>query len=323
MRKPAPAGPITSLSREAMATLFEIQFPESGVRRAVALKVFDEVDAIERQLTVYRDDSEISIINARAHEGPMEVEPRLFDLFVQCQRLWGETGGAFDVTAGPLIRAWGFHRRQGRVPSIEELESLRPKVGMQHVKLDPRARTILFDREGIEINLGGIGKGYAIDRAIEHLAPQGLTAALMGAGQSSIRAVGDAPGNMGWPIDLADPFLPARRLGQVQLIDAGLSTSASSEQYFEHEGKKYGHLLDPRTLWPAPPDRQVTVVAPTAAYAEALSTAFYVMGYEWTKEYVAKEGSVGVVYVEKEGSSAVVRVHSLGSIHWRSSSVGG
>jgi thiamine biosynthesis lipoprotein len=302
-----------------MATLFEIQFPESGVKRAVALKVFDEIDAIERQLTVYRDDSEISRINARAHEGPMSVESRLFDLLVDCQRWWGETGGAFDITAGPLIRAWGFHRRQGRMPSTEELESLRPKIGMGHVKLDPRAKTIRFDRTGIEINLGGIGKGYAIDRALEHLAPMGLTSALMGAGQSSIRAVGDAPGNIGWPIDLADPSAPGRRLGQVGLVDAGLSTSASSEQYFEHEGKKYGHLLDPRTLWPAPPDRQVTVMARTAARAEALSTAFYVMGYEWTKEYVAKDSSIGVVYVEKDGSPAGVRVHSLGNINWRPS----
>lgn len=317
LRTPPPAGPVTSLSREAMATLFEIQFPESGVRRAVALKVFDEIDAIERQLTVYRDDSEISRINAHAHAGPIAVERRLFDLLVDCQRLWGETGGAFDVTAGPLIRAWGFHRRQGRMPSADELESIRPKIGMGHVKLDPRARTVRFDREGIEINLGGIGKGYAIDRALEQLGPQGLTSALMGAGQSSIRAVGDAPGNVGWPVDLADPLTPGRRLGQIDLMDAGLSTSASSEQYFEHEGIKYGHLLDPRTLWPAPPDRQVTVMAPTAARAEALSTAFYVMGYEWTKEYVAKDSSIGVVYVERDGSPLGVRVHSLGSIHWR------
>jgi thiamine biosynthesis lipoprotein len=297
-----------------MATVFEIQFPEAGVPRAVALRVFDEIDAMERQLTVYQPTSELSMINARAALAPVPVERELFGLLTDCHRFWAETGGAFDITAGPLIRVWGFHRRQGRMPTREELEEVAPFIGMHHVLLDPRARTVFFEVAGIEMNLGSIGKGYALDRAIEKLFGQGLTSALLVAGKSSIRAVGDAPGNLGWPIELADPFHPSRRLGRFVLENKGLSTSGSSEQSFEHEGKRYGHLLDPRTLWPAPSDRQVTVIASTAARAEALSTAFYVHGLAWSQEFVRKDPSLGVVYVERSRR----RPEVFGDIQWTS-----
>jgi thiamine biosynthesis lipoprotein len=304
-----------------MATLFEIQFPESGVRRAVALRVFDAIDAIERELTVYRPDSTISRINAQGGLAPILVDPPLCELLSMCHQLSALTGGAFDITAGPLIKAWGFHRRQGRLPDPEEIDAIRSTIGMQHVRIDRRARTVSFDRPGVEINLGGIGKGYALDRVLAELVPQGLNAALLGAGQSSIRAVGNAPGNIGWPIDIASPFVQGQRLGQLRLENAGLSTSAASEQFFEHAGIRYGHILDPRTGWPAPADRQVTVVAPSAALAEALSTAFYVLGLDWTRDYVAKDPTIGVVYVERSTTRVEGQVTILGHIHWSPSNL--
>ncbi|MBY0586433.1 FAD:protein FMN transferase [bacterium] len=309
-----PAGAVTCLSREAMATLFEVQFPDVGIPRGIALLVFDEIDAIERQLSVYRPDSEVSLLNSKGHLSPQKVESRLFQLLADCHRIWAETGGAFDITAGPLIRAWGFLRREGTLPPHEELVSLLSRVGSQRLKFDLRSETILFEREGIEINLGAIGKGYAIDRAIEQLQPRGLQSALLSAGKSSIRAVGDAPGNRGWPVELSDPFLSGGRLGIVTLEDRALSTSACTEQFFEHGGKRYGHIIDPRTGWPAPPDRQVTVLADTAARAEALSTAFYVLGQDWARDYIRKDPTLGAIYVEKQDSGTACDV--LGNVAW-------
>lgn len=296
-----------------MACQFEVQFPEGGVRRDAALAAFDRIDAIERQLTVYQDDSDVLRIARDAVGTAVNVESRLFDLLVECHRLWAETGGAFDITAGPLIKAWGFKRRQGRVPSSEELAAAKKSVGLNHVRFNTKARTIELDRTGMEINFGSIGKGYALDRVAEDLKKSGATSFLLGAGQSSIRAGGDRPGDVGWPIDLGHPRDRGTKMGRVVLKNQGLSTSGTAEQYFEHEGRRYGHLLDPRSGWPVEGQRQVTVVAPTAARAEALSTAFYVLGRSWAEEYCKRSPDVGLLFIPDVLADECL---ALGTIDW-------
>lgn len=308
--------PIVCLTREAMACLFEIQFPEKGVDRSAALRAFDRIDALERQLTVYRDDSEVSLLARNAVGTPCPVENRLFDLLVDCHRLWGETGGAFDITAGPLIRAWGFMRRQGRVPTENEIAQTRKIVGSDKVRLDPKARTIELAMSGMEINFGAIGKGYALDRVAEDLFAAGGTSFLLGAGQSSIRAMGTLPGQAGWPLDLAHPNQPGTLLGRVMLSDQAASTSGTAEQFFLHEGRRFGHIIDPRTGWPVEGVRQVTVVAPTAARAEALSTAFFVMGVDWSRHYCERNEEIGIVIVPENKDGSPGRPIVIGAINW-------
>src|SRR5262245_38061440 len=168
----AGAGDLTLIrvSRRAMATTFEISLP-FGTPDAIAAAedALDLIDSLEDQLTVYRDDSEVSRLNAAAPAGPVVVEDGLFDLMAQAGRLTNETAGAFDIATGSLIKAWGFYKRQGRIPAPRELAEARANSGMRHVVLDAEARSVKYRRRGLEINLGGIGKGFALERAAELL----------------------------------------------------------------------------------------------------------------------------------------------------------
>src|SRR5262249_33662247 len=144
------------------------------------------------------------------------VEERLFELLTLAARVTEQTGGAFDITAGPLIKAWGFFARQGRVPSEEERAEARQRVGMRHGVLDPAARRVRFGRPGVEINLGSIGKGYALDRAAETLRRSwNLRAGLLHGGHSSVYAIGSEPGQRGWAVGVRHPWEPQRRLAVV------------------------------------------------------------------------------------------------------------
>ena len=281
----APAGELTlvRVSRRAMATRFEVALP-LGTPFAVeaAEDALDLIDDLEAQLTVYRDDSEVSRLNAAAADGPVAVEPRLFELLVRAAHIARETAGAFDAATGAIVKAWGFFKRDGRVPSPAERADALAKSGTRHVAFDPDARTVKFRRRGLEFNLGGIGKGYALDRAAELLREKwGVRSALLHGGGSSVYAIGTPPGDLrGWPVSLRHPWDDAATLGTVRLTDQGFGTSAATFQFFEYKGEKLGHLLDPRLGWPATGTASASAIAPTAADADAYSTAFFVLGQE-------------------------------------------
>lgn len=264
-----------------MATTFEVALPV-GTPLAVeaAEDALDRIDQLEDQLTVYRDHSEVSRLNASAAFGPVVVEDNLFELLSLAATITNETRGAFDLATGSLIKAWGFYQRNGSIPPPVALKTAREASGMRHVVLDAAMRTVKYRRHGLELNFGGIGKGYALDRAADRLRTKwGVTSALLHGGGSSIRALGRPPGQpRGWGIALRHPSDDALTLGTVYLSDQGLGTSAATFQFFEYNERKYGHLLDPRTGWPANGTASASVVAPTATEADALSTAFFVLG---------------------------------------------
>jgi thiamine biosynthesis lipoprotein len=273
---------LVRVSRRAMATTFEVAIPVGAHRDPVAAgtDALDLIDALEDQMTVYRDHSEVARLNATAAAGYVEVEPQLFELFERCAGWTRETGGAFDIAAGALTRAWGFHRRAGAVPAADELVAAMRATGFRHVVLDAARHRVKFRVAGLELNLGAVGKGYALDRAAELLRSEwGVRSALLQGGGSSVYAIGAPPGDpRGWPVRLRHPSDPDRALGTVRLRDAGLGTSAATFQFFEYNGRYLGHLLDPRTGWPAADTASASVVAPTAAEADAMSTAAFVLG---------------------------------------------
>ena len=210
--------------RPAMGSYFEVRLP-AGTPGAVdlACRALDLIDDLEAQLTVYRDDSEVSRLNATAHLGPVEVERGLFGLLEVAVALSRETGGAYDVTAGALSEAWGFVKGPKRVPDEQTLADARARTGWHHLRLDPERRTVAFDREGIRINLGSIGKGYAIDRAVDVIrAHWWPTSALVHGGQSSLYALGSPPGQFGgrWEIALRNPFEPESPLGTLAAAES-------------------------------------------------------------------------------------------------------
>ncbi|ARA94604.1 hypothetical protein AWN76_016545 [Rhodothermaceae bacterium RA] len=281
----APTGPALARpdslfhqSRPAMGTTFEVYL--FAPDRAAAGTLFEaaaaEVERIEATLSTYRPTSELSRINARAAREPVTTDPEVWSLLERAFDLSRRSDGAFDLSVGRLMKAWGFFRGEGRFPSNAELAAL--PVGWQHVRLDPSARTVAFDRPGLELDPGGIGKGYALDRVAALLRSLGVQRALLGLGGSSFYAIGTPPDEPGWKVRIPDPFDRERTLSTVLLRDASLSTSGSYEKFVVLGGVRYGHIIDPRTRRPVPDRLQVTVIAPRAETSDALSTALFVLG---------------------------------------------
>jgi FAD:protein FMN transferase len=299
-----------------MGSYFEVRLP-AGMSGAVGLscRALDLIEELEAQMTVYRDDSEISELNRTAHLAPVQVERRLFGLLQSAVALSRETGGAYDITSGALSEAWGFVKGPKRVPDEAALALARSRTGWQHLQLDPEALTVGFDREGIRINLGSIGKGYAIDRAIELIRSHSLLdSALVHGGRSSLFALGSPPGQFAgrWEVSLRNPFEPDKPLGILRLRNRGLGTSGSAFQQFVVDGRVYGHIIDPRSGEPAQGPASVTVLAPSAAMADALSTAFYLLGPQAAAAYSAGHPEVGVVIVLEAEPGGSPRILVLG-----------
>lgn len=288
------------LDKVAMACDFEVLLnPGDPEQIGAASEALDLIDLLEDQMSVYRSHSEVMEINRRAADVFVPVEPQLYSLFLRAARYSTETDGAFDLTTGPLIALWRACREVPRLPTPEELSAVLEHIGMDKVQFHDADLAMHFSRPGVELNLGAIGKGYALDRASQFLQERGVSEYLLGAGGSSLLARGGHNGWPGWPVGLQHPLLPMRQLGTLLLTDRGWSTSGSNVQYFEFEGRKYGHLLDPRSGWPAESLLMATVLAPTAEQAEALSTAFFVLGVEKTLEYCHNHSDVAAVLVPR------------------------
>lgn len=302
-RKPETEGFWLHLNRTAMACRFEVTLPiadRAGV--AVATEALNLIDELEAQLSVFRESSEISLVNREAAKRAVAIEHSLFDLLTLCKSLHDETDGAFDITAGTLTRCWGFLKRSGRIPAAEDLEHARSVVGSENLLLDDETRSVRFSREGMEINLGSIGKGYALDRVAASMRDR-VASALLNAGASSIYAIG---GDEGWSVGLRDPRNKHRRLARLRLRDCSLSTSGSEEQFFEHDGQRYGHIIDPRSGWPAQRVTSVSVVAQSAAISDALATAFYIGGRIVAEPYCDANSEVLVIMLERDAHCPVV-----------------
>lgn len=302
---PPPPGNLALLraSRRAMATTFEVAIPYGTPHALQAAEAaLDLIDELEEQMTVYRDTSEVSRLNAAGRAD--EVEPQLFALLERCATLTRDTEGAFDVACGALVKCWGFYKREGRIPTGTELNAAMARTGFRHVILNADTQAVRFARPGVELNLGAVGKGYALDRAAELIREQfGIRSALLHAGGSSVRAIGRPPTDFrGWRVSVRHPHDDHRTLGSVFLDDEALGTSADTYQHFEYNGRRYGHVLDPRTGRPVGGTRSASCIAPTAADADAISTAFFVAGASWTTDYCSTRDHLRAVVLGEADS---------------------
>ena len=303
------APPTVSLSLHAMATRFELViYGEDRVRlRAAGEEALQEIERLESQLSFYSVFSEISRINARAGEEPVRIEARLFDLLRDCVRLTPQTDGAFDISVGPLMRAWRFFGPEGRVPSATEVESVRSLVGIENVELDDDLLTIRFKRIGTELDLGGYAKGYAIDRAMALLKDNGVTSALLHGGTSSVSCIGAPPDDGAWEIGLHSLFSSGGGRSSVSLRDSALSFSAVHGKSFTEEGSSYGHVLNPSTCKPISGNLAAVVMGPESALCEALSTALLVNGPNWLPVMTERfPDCEGMIAFEQAGSKVDV-----------------
>jgi len=291
-------------SHESMGTVFTVAVygRDRTFLSEVVEEVFEEVDRVDEQMSNYKPESELSAINRAAASHPVVVEPGLFHLLEISVRRSEETDGAFDITVGPLMKSWGFFRGRGRLPTRAEISQVLKRVGYQHLKLDAERRTIRFDEGGVEIDLGGIAKGYAVDRAVEILRSNGITSALVSGGMSSIYALGSPPGAHGWKITLRDPY-DAHKPGDIfHLQNYSLSTSGSYEKFLKIAGKNYCHIMNPHTGWPVDDMLSTVSLAPTGTDTDGRSAGFFVMGVERSRKYLAVHPNLAVVFYLPSGA---------------------
>ena len=267
----------TRLAMGSAATVRACGSDASALPEVVS-SALDEVDRLDRLLSHYRADSPLSRLNREAAGGPVAVEPELLDLLGECLRWSRASDGAFDVTVGPLMKAWGFFRDEGRVPDERQLASARAVVGYRHVVLDREHGTICFDRPGVELDLGGIGKGYAVDRVVALLRRRGIASALVNLGGSSVYGLGAPPVAEAWEVAIEDPTSSDHRAMSVALRDRALSVSGGYARYFEEGGITYSHIMDPRSGRPVQGVLSVAVLSDRSTDGDALDDVFFVQG---------------------------------------------
>jgi FAD:protein FMN transferase len=259
-----------------MGTFVDIEV--TGADRAHATEAietaFSEMKRIENVFSKFLPESEVSKINRSAAVKPVHVSREVFELTrasLECSRL---TRGAFDITINPLMEAWNAAQQNGVNPSGEVIESVLENVGAAHVKVDADESAVFFDAPGVEVDFGAIGKGYAIDRAIQVLRARGIVDAYMNAG-GNVFCLGEEPSNIG----IRNPLDPDDLIASVCIQDSAVATSAGYERFFTVGNATYGHLIDPRTGYPARNDLlSVSIISRSAQLADVFSTAVFISG---------------------------------------------
>ena len=301
-----PAEFLVRVHRRIMACHVEVVLRgEHGRDLMNAGAALDEGDRLEQVMTIFRETSELSRVNREAQHGPVQVGAELWSVLSAAVDLSAATEGAFDVTSAPLSRCWGFLQREGRLPRPDEINHAREAVGMPLVKLDAGGRTVRFEHPRVELNLGAIGKGFALDRMGRLLEDRGTSRALLSAGSSSILVCGPDP----WRVDLRTATT-GDRLARLEMTGAAVGTSGSGQQFFELDGVRYGHVIDPRSGWPASGILSASVIASNATSADALSTAFLIGGIDLARRYCASHDEVVAIITPDDGARRPVRLGS-------------
>jgi thiamine biosynthesis lipoprotein len=270
-----------SQTRPLLGTVIEIKIftgdKEAG-EKAIE-DAFSRIAEIEKRMSNFLPSSELSRVNEKAGEMEVKLSLELSFLIERGLLISEETEGAFDLTVSPLLRLWGFYRHQGRIPKEEEIRDALTKTGWEKLIYNPKEKTIRFREKGMALDSGGIAKGYAVDQAIAALKKHGINRALVNAG-GDIYALGGGRDNNSWLIGIAHPRDEGNIIGRIRVRDKAVVTSGSYQNYFEIGGKRYCHIIDPRTGYPVTGMASVTIIADDVMIADALATAVFVSGRE-------------------------------------------
>ncbi len=298
-------------SEPHMGTLVRITVYASSREEAEAASRvgFDRIAALDRTLSDYRADSELSKLAARAGTGPVQVSDDLFTVLAASERLAQRTDGAFDMTAGALTHLWRRARRLSELPAAERVEEARARSGHRWLSLDAAARTATLAKAGMELDAGGLAKGYAADEARAAIGRRGVTRALVAIG-GDISAGDPPPGRTGWDVAFETLSVPgAPRIPALSLHHAAVSTSGDSEQWMNAGGVRYSHILDLRTGWPMTGRSATSVVAPRGLDADALDTAAAILGPDAGGRLIENEPGAAAfwIFADEHGSVTVRR----------------
>jgi thiamine biosynthesis lipoprotein len=284
-----------------MGTLVKITAvaQSEAVAQAAATAGFAEIRRLEELLSTWIPTSELSRVNASAGAMPVHVSPETLTVVQRAVQAAEMTDGGFNIAIGPAVDAWRVTEGQ-RIPTESELDALRPLVDLMAVHADVQEQTIYLEKRGMRIDVGGIGKGYAADQAVDALRRAGAVAGVV-ALSGDIKTFGRLPGGKMFPVGIQHPRKDGSVLAWIDLQDEAISTAGDYERFFEREGVRYHHILDPRTLQPARRCQSVTVIAREGVWADGLDTGIFVMGPERGMELVERLPDVEAIIVDQDG----------------------
>jgi thiamine biosynthesis lipoprotein len=260
-----------------------------------------EAKRLDELLSNYRSESELSRVNRLASQSPVPVSTEFLHFLSACLAYSRASEGAFDITVGALMKASGFFQQAGRLPGPEQIRLALGKTGYRKVIVDEGSMTVRFAEEGLELDPGGIGKGFAVDNMADILRRNRVHSALISAGGSTIYALGAPPGQPGWKVNIKDPRKPSSVIETVRLKDEAISTTGTTEKFFWDEGNIWGHILDPRTGYSSMDTLAVSVIAPQAVDSEAWTKPYFILGRVWTAKH--KPQNFRVFYCEEKSNS--------------------
>jgi thiamine biosynthesis lipoprotein len=264
---------------------------------------FDEIKRLEQLLSTWRSDSELSQVNAASGRRPVQVSRETLQLILRALDIAALTHGGFNIALGPAVEAWSVTDLQ-RIPAKEELERLKPLVDWTGIQVNRERRTIYLLREGMRIDVGGIGKGYAADRAVEEMRRAGAMGGVV-ALSGDIKTFGTLSDRNGFPVGIKHPRQEGRLIAMMDLKDEAISTAGDYERFFERDGVRYHHILDPQTLQPARACQSVTVIAKEGTMADGLDTGLFVLGPETGMALVERLPNVEAIFIDDEGKMTV------------------
>ncbi len=309
----SPSGGVSREFRYMMGTSVEVRAynGDEGTRAVAIGEAFAAIAEVDRLMSNYRDDSELSMLNAKGATAPVAISDPLYSVIAAAQQVSDRSGGAFDITVGPLVRLWGFHDKRPHVPSDAELQAIKPLVDYRNLLLDATAHTVRFARPGVEIDLGGIAKGFAVEVAANVLRKYGLAGFIDAGGNQYM--LGVPPGKSSWTVGVRDPDHADGLIATIESPAGSVSTSAGYATFLTANGKRYGHIMDPRALHPSDACLSATVLSPDGTLADAVSTAAYVLGPQRGLALIdSYPGMAGViVYRAADGKTAVLTSKSL------------
>lgn len=276
---------------------------ETHIAQRAVQAGFSEIKRLEQLLSTWRADSELSRVNAEAGQQPVAVSQETLELVARGLEIARLTRGGFNIALGPAIEAWSVTERQ-HVPDDAELQKLKPLVDWTAIQVDLTRRTIYLPQKGMRIDIGGIGKGYAADRVVEVMKRAGATGGVV-ALSGDIRAFGKHQDSKGFTIGIQHPRQDHAVLAILDLQDEAISTAGDYERFFERDGIRYHHILDPQTLRPARGCQSVTVIAKEGTVADGLDTGIFVLGAKAGMALVEQLPGIEAIIVDDAGEITV------------------
>lgn len=308
-------------------TRVERQYPVMGTWASVTLygptadagfaadQVYAAFKIVEKTCNRFDPTSELSKLNATAGKAPFQCGELLWDLLMASKTFYEISDGAFDVTITPLMKLWGFYRKQSRLPSKAEVQKALANVGFDKIEFNAAKKTVFFKNPNLQIDLGGIAKGYAVDYAYKAVQSYNIERGLINLGGNLRCFPEPPPGKEFYAIGVRDPFVKGEVFGAFHAVDAAVATSGNYEKYVVIDGKRYTHIMNPKTGMPVIGSVAVTVTAPSATWCDALSTTFFIQGPGFARSFRRDHANVqALFFVEKPDQPKSADIIKMGPI---------